>query len=79
MKFWDDLSGEELEAEGVRRARAEEMEEFRKHGVYTKVPLEECWKETGREPVGTRWVDINKGDKGKPGIPEQTGGSGNQG
>ena len=26
------------------------------------MPLAECWKETGRAPISTRWVDINKGD-----------------
>ena len=37
--FWDDLSGEPLEAEGVRKARQEELEEFRRQGVYRKVPI----------------------------------------
>ena len=66
MKYWDDLSGEELDAEGVDAARKEEMEEYKKHGVYTKVPIKECWDETGKEPIGTRWVDINKGDRVNP-------------
>ena len=61
MKFWDDLSGEELEPELVEAARCEEMEEYRKHGVYKKVPLEECWEETGKDPIGTIWVDTNNG------------------
>ena len=39
MKFWDDLSGGELEAEGAKKARAEEMGEFKEHGVYVKVPM----------------------------------------
>ena len=42
------------------------MQELAKHGVYTKVPLAECWKETGAAPIGTRWVDVNKGDKENP-------------
>ena len=42
------------------------MAEFAKHGVYVKVPIEEGWRETGKEPVGCRWVDINKGDEAKP-------------
>ena len=44
--------------EEVKEARKEEMKEVRKHDVYTKAPLQECW-----EPIGTRWVDVNKGDK----------------
>ena len=50
----------------VREARKEEMEEFKKHEVYIKVPLQECYERTGAAPIGTRWVDINKGDKIHP-------------
>ena len=47
-------------------ARIEEMEEFRKHGVYIKVPIKECMERTGKKPIGVRWVDINKGDHVSP-------------
>ena len=50
----------------IRKARKEEMTDFENNGVYTKVPMEECWKATGKEPIGTRWVDINKGDEEQP-------------
>ena len=39
------------------------MEEFRKHGVYVKVPIEECIRSTGKKPVGSIRVDIYKGDE----------------
>jgi hypothetical protein len=65
-EFWDDLSGEALDPEMVREARKEEMLEFVKHGVYIKVPIQECMRRTGKKPIGVRWVDINKGDKAKP-------------
>ena len=42
------------------------MQEFRKHRVYDKVDIQECWDNTGKEPIGTRWVDINKGDESNP-------------
>ena len=42
------------------------MKEFNKHGVYVKVPIEECWANTGKYPIHTRWVDVNKGDEVKP-------------
>ena len=51
-----------MKEEEVKLARAEEMEEVRKHNVYVKVPIEHCLRETGKMPIGTRWVDINKGD-----------------
>ena len=65
-EYWDDLSGKRLKPELVKKARAEEMAEFRKHGVYVKVPVKMCWEETGKEPIGVRWVDINKADDEEP-------------
>ncbi len=65
-KYWDDMSGEELNSDLVKQARAEEMGEFRKHEVYKKVPINLCWETIGRAPIGVRWVDINKGDKVNP-------------
>ena len=64
--IWDDISGKELEWALVVTARIEEMEEFRKHGVYVKVPIKECMERTGKKPIGVRWVDINKGDHVSP-------------
>ena len=59
QKIWDDISGQELNLEWVKKAREEYMKEFKKHGVYTKVPIEECLRETGNKPIGHRWVDID--------------------
>ena len=25
-----------------------------------------CWATTGKGPIGTRWIDINKGDEANP-------------
>ena len=33
-RYWHDLSGEEVAAKLIKKARAEDMKEFRKHGVY---------------------------------------------
>mgnify|MGYP003324710779 CR=1 FL=1 len=44
------------------------MGEFAKHEVYKKVPVEECWNVTGAAPIGTRWVDVNKGDEDNPNL-----------
>ena len=63
---WDDQTGEALDWDGVVKARAEEMDEFRRRKVYRKVPLKECWDKTGKAPIKIRWVDINKGDKVHP-------------
>ena len=63
---WDDVSGNELDPKLVLAARQEEMEQFKKHMVYEKVKGEVCWNTTGKGPIGTRWVDINKGDEVNP-------------
>ena len=42
------------------------MKEIFKHNVYEKVDTQECWDNTGKEPIGTRWVDVNKGDDVNP-------------
>ena len=33
---WDDVTGSELDPKLVLKARTEEMEQFKKHGVYEK-------------------------------------------
>ena len=65
-EYWDDLSGAVLNSDLVRKARKEELEEFGKHKVYFKVPLAKCVAETGKKPLGIRWVDVNKGDGRNP-------------
>ena len=63
---WGDIAGEELDAAEVKRARKEEIDYFRKMGVYKKVPIEQCWSRTGKGPTPARWADINKGDQAWP-------------
>ena len=42
------------------------IEYFRQMGVYAKVDVNECWRETGKVPIAVQWVDINKGDSTNP-------------
>ena len=42
------------------------MKEFKKHGVYVKVPRQQCIDQTGKAPIKVRWLDINKGDEFRP-------------
>ena len=46
-KAWDDVTGEELDSNGVMIARREEIKEAQKHEVYHKVQIKECWGKTG--------------------------------
>ena len=54
-----------LDEKLVKKAREQEMETFKKFGVYKKRPIKECWEETGRGPIKVKWVNINKGDAEK--------------
>ena len=45
-KYWDDMSGKELDPRIVKNAREEDIEEFRNRQVYIKVPISECWNAT---------------------------------
>ena len=45
------------------RKRLEEIAQIHEHKAYTKVPIEQCWKETRKAPVRVRCLDINKGDE----------------
>ena len=60
------MSGKLLDPDLVITARAEEIEETRRGSLYEKVPISECWKESDKAPITTRWVDINKGDSVHP-------------
>ena len=65
-KYWDDLNDLELDATLIAAASAEEISEIRRMGFCEKVGVEKCLRETGRLPIGTRWVDTNKGDLTNP-------------
>ena len=58
----DELTGEPLPASLVQCASAF-MENW---GVWEEVPVSECWRRTGRRPIGTRWADVIKGDEHSP-------------
>ena len=61
----DDVTGTELVPELVIQARREEMTYFKKLGVYKVVPRSHQ-RQHGGKVIGTRWVDINKGDVESP-------------
>ena len=60
-KYWDDAKGGSLDPILVRKAREEEKQHVKKHAVHEKVPMSQCWKETGKNPVKTGWADTQKG------------------
>ena len=60
-EFWDDITGVKLDAEKVRKARELELEFVDKKPIYIEADVDECWARTGKKPISTRWVDIDKG------------------
>ena len=62
MEAWDDVNGKRLDPTKVRKARKEEIGYYYKMKMYDKVPISECITRTGRQPIGVRWIDHNKGD-----------------
>ena len=59
----DDQTGAPLKQALTKQARCEEIVYFKDMNVYTKVPVKECWANTGKAPIATRWIHINKGDE----------------
>ena len=60
----DDLSGKELDRKAVDGARREELQFMMDLGVWEPATLDECMKQTGKPPVTTKWVDVDKGRDG---------------
>ena len=63
---WDDMKNRELDPKEVVKARGVEMGYVRQHGVYEYASVSECRRKTGADPVGTKWLDTNKGDEKNP-------------
>ena len=59
-KYWDDVLGGWLDPVLIPKAREEEMQYVKKHAVYEKVTVSQCWKKTGKNPIKTGWADTNK-------------------
>ena len=62
---WDDVTGEFLDPKEVLRARLKELEYIREKKVYVKITRKQA-REMGIKVIGTRWIDINKGDAANP-------------
>ena len=65
---FDGRTGEILDPELVKKARAEEIEFMKKVELFEEVPVSECWECTGRPPVSTKWVEVNKGTAENPDV-----------
>jgi hypothetical protein len=66
--YWDENSGEALPPNLTEAARREELAFMREWRVWDVVPISECVRESGKQPLGGRWVDVNKGDHDRPDV-----------
>ena len=66
--IWDGRSGVMLDPELVKVARKEELAFMRKIELFEEVAIEQCWNATGRAPIGTKWVDTDKGSEENPDV-----------
>ena len=64
----DQRTGKHLDPELVRSARLEEIKFMEKIGLYEEATIEQCWEMTGKSPISTKWVDIDKGAIGSPDV-----------
>ena len=60
-EFFDELTGEKLDATAVRAGRKEEMDFIKGIPLYDAVDEAECWDKTGKGPTSSKWVDVKKG------------------
>ncbi len=65
-EIYDEITGAALPPDLVRQARAEEVKFMLDWGVWERALITDCWRETGKAPIGSKWVDVNKGDAMKP-------------
>ena len=63
----DDISGALLDPKLVHEGRAPEMKFFNCVRVYDWVSRDEQ-RQTGGKVIGTKWIDVNKGDIDRPNI-----------
>ena len=59
---FDELSGRWLDGDKVAEARSEEIGYTEKElDMFVPATWEECVEESGRPPISTKWVDVDKG------------------
>ena len=64
--YVDEVTGGALRRDLVEKARAEELAWVHQEQIYEKVPVHQCLERSGKRPMTTRWLDLNKGDEEHP-------------
>jgi len=66
--YLDERTGLMLDEALTKQAETEEVEFMQKIRLYDVVSNSECWDKTGRPPISTKWVRVNKGTQEAPDI-----------
>lgn len=62
LRARDDQTGCDLNPQEVMRARRPEMKRVKQMGVYVPAPISDAWDVTGKAPIKSTWLYMNKGD-----------------
>ena len=62
----DDITGQWLDAGKVTAARMEEAQYMGQLSMFEPATWEECIAKTGKPPITTKWIDVNKGTTEEP-------------
>jgi hypothetical protein len=61
----DEYDDGEFDPKLLKAARSEEVHFMEKIGVWEDSTWEECVRKTGKPPITTKWVDVDKGRDGE--------------
>ena len=64
--YFDEKTGQSLDQKLGHDSRREELSFMRDIGLIEEATLEGCMRMTGRMPISTKWVDVNKGTEKDP-------------
>lgn len=65
-EVFDTKTGDLLDPDRVRVAREEELKFMDDFGIFEDSTVELCYEKTGKPPIDTKWVDVDKGAEVKP-------------
>ena len=66
VEWWTGMGTEAfMDPAAIKAAKTEEIEFMRRIGVFETASREECMEKTGRQPVSTKWVVVDKGKEVK--------------
>ena len=64
--YFDERTGEALDPNLLRTTEGEEVAFLKRIDLYVETDVAECWAKTGKVPISTKWVKVNKGTAEAP-------------